>query len=247
MLWIGTSGWSYRHWIGRFYPPELPPSEWLAYYVEHFPTVEINASFYRLPSRQQFARWAQIASHRHDFRFAAKASRIVTHVRRLQGTSEELRRFLDAASGLGDRLHLVLVQLPPGLGRDLARLREFLGEVPEWPRFAFEFRHPSWFEPATLDLVASAGCAVVIALGGRCPTPSDMPCTGPFGYVRVHHGAYGIGLTAEEIDSLAGRLEHLAATGREGYIYFNNDAGAHAVEDARRLRERLAQRGVPLA
>lgn len=247
MLWVGTSGWSYRHWLGRFYPPELPPLEWFAYYVRHFPTVEINASFYRLPSRQQFARWAQVAAARPGFRFAVKASRLITHARRLADAGEELERLLEAAGGLGPALELVLFQLPPGFARDLERLRDFLSLLPERPRFAIEFRHPSWFEPAVLDLVAASGGAVVVALGGRCPTPEELPFTGSFGYVRVHHGAFGIGLTDEEIAALAGRLEQLAASGREGYVYFNNDAWAHAIEDATRLRAALGTRGVPLA
>lgn len=247
MLWVGTSGWSYRHWLGRFYPPDLPPREWFAYYVQHFPTVEINASFYRLPSRQQFARWAQVASSRPGFRFAVKASRLITHVRRLADAEEELRGLLEAASGLGPALELVLFQLPPGFARDLERLRSFLDRLPERPRFAIEFRHPSWFDPAVLELVAASGGTVVVALGGRCPTPDELPFIGPFGYVRVHHGAYGIGLTDEEIVALATRLEQLAASGREGYVYFNNDAWAHAIDDAQRLRDRLAGLGVAVA
>jgi len=247
MLWIGTSGWSYRHWLGRFYPPDLAPRQWFAYYVQHFPTVEINASFYRLPSRQQFARWAQVASSRPGFRFAVKASRLITHVRRLADAEDELGHLLAAAGGLGPALELVLFQLPPGFERDVERLSSFLARLPARPRFAIEFRHPSWFEPAVLDLVSTSGGTVVVALGGRCPAPEELPFTGPFGYVRVHHGAFGIGLTDEEMAALAARLEQLAASGREGYVYFNNDAWAHAVDDAQRLRDRLARLGVPLA
>jgi len=247
MLWIGTSGWSYQHWRGRFYPPDLPPSEWIAYYVRHFPTVEVNASFYRLPSRQQFARWAAIAAARPGFRFAVKASRLITHVRRLADAGAELERLLQTAEELGSALEVVLFQLPPGFERDLERLRRFLALLPQSPRFAVEFRHPSWFEPAVLELVAARGGAVVIALGGRCPTPEELPFAGPFGYVRVHHGSYGIGLADEEIAALAVRLEQLARSGRQGYVYFNNDAWAHAVDDARRLREAVAMLGVAVA
>jgi uncharacterized protein YecE (DUF72 family) len=247
MLWIGTSGWSYRHWRGLLYPPGLSPRTWFAYYVRHFPTVEINASFYRLPSRQQFARWAEMAAARPGFRFAVKASRLITHVRRLAEARDELARLLQAAEGLGPMLAVVLFQLPPGFERDLERLHRFLAQLPQYSRFAVEFRHPSWFEPAVLELVAARGGAVVIALGGRCPTPEELPFTGPFGYVRVHHGSSGIGLADEEIAALAARLEQLASSGREGYVYFNNDAWGHAVDDARRLREELTRLRVAVA
>jgi|UniRef100_A0A7C2B6A7 uncharacterized protein YecE (DUF72 family) len=242
MLLVGTSGWSYRHWRGRFYPPELPPWQWFSFYLREFATVELNVTFYRLPARKRFEEWARLAAERPGFVFAVKAPRTITHLRRLVDAAEEFRRFQEAIAGLGSALGPLLFQLPPGFTCDLDRLRAFLELLPAGQSFAFEFRHPSWFVPSVAEVIASAGGTVVYAYGGVHPTPEDFPQVGPLCYVRVHSGLYDIGLTDEEIDMLAGRLQRYADY--PGYVYFNNDAFAHAVMDARRLRAALAQRGV---
>ncbi len=239
---IGTSGWSYRHWRGRFYPSELPPWEWFRWYVREFATVELNVSFYRLPPRKRFEEWARVAGTRPGFVFAVKAPRTITHVRKLADVREELARFLETIEGLGSALGPLLFQLPPSFACDLERLQSFLPQLPRDRSFAIEFRHPSWFIPPVLNSVAEAGGTIVLAYGGPHPTPDDLPAVGPLVYVRVHSGLYDIGLTDEEIVHLAARLS--CWTDRPGYVYFNNDAFAHAVEDARRLRAALQQHGL---
>ncbi|MDW8059848.1 MAG: DUF72 domain-containing protein [Thermomicrobium sp.] len=242
MLRVGTSGWSYRHWRGRFYPDELPPWEWFDFYLREFATVELNVTFYRLPPRKRFEDWARRAAARSDFVFAVKAPRSITHLARLADATEELRRFLDAVEGLGAALGPLLFQLPPGFACDLDRLRGFLRQLPTGHPFAFEFRHASWFVPAVAETIAEAGGTVVVAYGGGHPSPEGFVPTGPLVYVRVHSGLYDIGLTDEEIEQFAARLSGWAD--RPGYVYFNNDTFAHAVADARRLRAALKERGV---
>lgn len=242
-MWlIGTSGWSYRHWRERFYPSDLPPWRWFAFYVREFATVELNVTFYRLPPRRQFQDWARTAADRPGFVFAVKAPRTITHVRRLVDVEGELQEFLDAIAGLGPTRGPLLFQLPPGFPCELERLRSFLNLLPPGQPFAFEFRHPSWFVPAVAQALADAGGTVVLAYGGAHPTPESFPFIGPFCYVRVHSGLSDIGLSDEEIETIARRL--LDVAGATGYVYFNNDAFAHAVRDARRLRAALAARGV---
>jgi uncharacterized protein YecE (DUF72 family) len=243
MIWIGTSGWVYPHWAGRFYPPDLPTQEWLPYYAQHFPTVEINRSFYRLPTYEQFHAWAeQIASHP-GFLFAVKASRYITHMKKLKDPQEALTRLVTSARGLGEHLGPFLYQLPPNWRANPQRLEQFITQLPRAQQAAFEFRDPSWFQPETFatlsQILNAAGCALVIAIGGPCPTPLDAPCIGPFRYLRFHHGAHGIGLSDDELAFWAKRLSVDAAEGRQAYVYFNNDAEGYAVHDALRLHELL--------
>ncbi|MDQ6692994.1 MAG: DUF72 domain-containing protein, partial [Chloroflexota bacterium] len=130
MIWIGTSGWVYNHWVGCFYPTDLHQRDWLAYYAERFPTVEINRSFYRLPSHRNFEDWAWKVGHHEGFLFAVKASRYLTHLKKLHAPEEPLDRLFSAADGLGLRLGPVLFQLPPGFAVDPARLAYFVSQLP---------------------------------------------------------------------------------------------------------------------
>jgi uncharacterized protein YecE (DUF72 family) len=239
-VWIGTSGWVYPHWNGRFYPPDLPAREQLAYYAQYFPTVEINRSFYRLPTREQFHAWAeQLASHP-DFLFAVKASRYITHLKKLLQPEEAIGRLMQAAGGLGKHLGPFLYQLPPHWRADPARLEQFISLLPREQQAAFEFRDPSWFQPEMLKVLApildNAGCALVIAIGGALPTPLDIPSIGPFRYLRFHNGAHGIGFSDEELTFWANRLK-ADEQGHTAYVYFNNDPEGYAVKDALRLRQ----------
>jgi uncharacterized protein YecE (DUF72 family) len=244
MIWIGTSGWVYPHWTERFYPANLPVREQLSYYAHYLPTVEINRSFYRLPTYEQFSTWAEQTTQQPGFRFAVKASRYITHMRKLQNTEEGIARLLNAARGLGaGYAGPFLYQLPPRWHANPQRLEQFIAQLPGDQLVAFEFRDPTWFQPGIVQemqrILSDAGCALVVAIGDGLPTPLDLPSIGPFGYVRFHGGAHGTGLSEEELGFWAGRLIREASEGREIYVYFNNDPDAHAIRNALRLRELL--------
>ncbi|GHO99430.1 hypothetical protein KSF_094780 [Reticulibacter mediterranei] len=247
MIWIGTSGWIYPHWIGRFYPSDLPVREHLAYYAQHFSTVELNNSFYRLPSYEQFQRWGE-QTHR-GFCFAVKASRFITHLKKLQGAEEGINRLYSAAGGLGTHIGPFLYQLPPHWHMNLQRLQHFIARLPGTHKAAFEFRDPSWFQtealPTLRQLLEETGCTLVVAVGGTCPIPADIPPIGPFGYIRIHHGEHGVGLSDSELEVLASRVFRNHTEGRDLFVYFNNDAEGHAIADAQRLQALLGDRHQP--
>ncbi|GCE45683.1 DUF72 domain-containing protein [Thermosporothrix hazakensis] len=238
-IWVGASGWVYPHWVGPFYPAKRSESDYLAFYTRHFPTVEINRSFYRLPERRHCEAWARLAPP--GFRFAVKASRYLTHMKKLKDPQESLQRLVTAAEGLGEHLGPFLFQLPPHWRANLDRLADLVALL-RYPA-AFEFRDASWFAPETLSRLlkvleqAPVPCTVVIAVGGSLPTPPDLPLSGSFGYYRFHQGSEGIGFSDEELMTWAERLRKDRR--REAYVYFNNDPKGYAVRDATRLRELL--------
>jgi uncharacterized protein YecE (DUF72 family) len=250
MIWIGTSGWVYPHWRGRFYPADLPVRDQLAYYARTFSTVEINRSFYRLPTYDQFQSWREQVQAQVGFRFAVKASRYITHMRKLQHAEEGVTRLYSAAAGLGEHLGPMLYQLPPRWHANPSRLEEFLTLLPHDREAAFEFRDASWLQADTLLQLRApfeqAGAALALSVGGSCPTPLELPAIGPFCYVRFHHGSHGIGLTDDELTCWAKRLAVESAGGREVYAYFNNDAEGYAIVNALRLRQLLEHEGAEL-
>ena len=230
---IGTSGFSYRWWRGRFYPREVKPPEWLGFYARRFDTVELNATFYRLPEPERFRRWA--AQVPEGFLFAVKVSRVVTHLKRLRGVAEPLAHFFSAVSHLGAKLGPVLHQLPPSLKRDDALLADFLRLLPPERSHAFEFRHESWFDDAVYALLDAHGCAFCVHdhHGMRVPRVT----TGQFAYWRFHGtGTRGECYGAERLRPAAAALAAIAAGGRDVFAYFNNDAMACAVRDAQELQ-----------
>jgi uncharacterized protein YecE (DUF72 family) len=234
MIRVGTSGWDYPHWNGRIYPPELPHRERLRFYARQFDTVEINRSYYQLPTREQFAAWeAEVAGR--DFVFAVKASRYITHLKKLRNVEDALARLIEATGGLGAHLGPYLYQLPPHWHADPGRLAAFVRLLPHEARSAFEFRDVSWYTPAVLDILRDNGCALVIAVGGALATPSDLSPVGPFRYIRFHSGARGIGLDADELAYWAGRINADTRSGLDVYAYFNNDVEGYAVRDAKAL------------
>src|SRR5688572_22544586 len=181
---IGTSGWNYRHWRGVFYPPGLPPARWLEYYAREFETVEINYSFYRLPTPQNFATWREQVPD--GFDFAVKGNRFITHLKRLADPADPLARFFNSVSALRPRVGPILWQLPPRFACDLPRLSGFLAALSRDHRHAFEFRHDSWFVEPVYELLATHNAALCWADRGGESSP--LVRTAGWAYVRFHGG-----------------------------------------------------------
>jgi uncharacterized protein YecE (DUF72 family) len=235
-LRIGTSGWNYKHWRKIFYPLDLPPRGWLEFYARHFDTVEINYSFYRLPTRENFAAWAEHAPP--GFLFAVKGNRFITHLKRLAEPEAPIGRFVERADALGPTFGPVLWQLPPHFHRDDERLAAFLAALPRERRHAFEFRHDSWFVQSVYDCLTAHDAALCLADRGGGTSPLEI--TASWTYVRFHGGvAEGWGYTDQQLHTWAERLTAYRARGLAAYVYFNNDPGGHAIWDARRLRALL--------
>jgi uncharacterized protein YecE (DUF72 family) len=242
MIHVGTSGWQYRDWRGRFYPERLPQSKWLEHYVTEFPTVELNNSFYRLPSEAAFDAWRERTPD--GFVMAVKASRYLTHIRRLRDPKEPLELFWSGARRLGPRRGRVLSQLPPRFGLDLVRLADLLRVLPNGMRAAFEFRDASWMVKQVYELLDSAGAALVLA--DRPGARVDPVVTGGWSYVRFHQGRQDRpGYTRDKLRRWADGIAGLRA--RDVFVYFNNDPGAAAIRDAHVMTELLADRGCDVA
>ena len=237
---IGTSGWEYDHWKGSFYPPGLPRERWFEFYAERFDTVELNATFYRLPAADTFSGWARRAPD--GFVFAVKASRYLTHIRRLREPAEPLDRLWSRARRLGRHLGPVLYQLPPRWRPNLERLEAFLASVPRGDAQALEIRDRRWYRP---DVVAALGASPV----GLClhDMPGSETRAQPVGrlvYVRFHGAGarYGGSYSPQRLSAWAGRIAGWASAGLPVWAYFNNDVGGHAVVDADRLRTMVDRR-----
>ena len=236
---VGTSGWSYRHWRGTFYPEHLAGNAILAYYVERFATVEINRTFYSLPQATTIDRWRETA--RPGFTFAAKAPRLITHMKRLRRSEAALADFLTDVRGLGPALGPILFQLPDGFSRDTGLLRNFLDMLPRDLSYAFEFRDQSWFRDRIYDMLADREAAFCIYHLGDRETPHVV--TAPFVYLRLHGlgtpyaGAYG----REELRRWADACHQWAADEFDVRVYFNNDIGGSAVRDAVTLRNLVGE------
>jgi uncharacterized protein YecE (DUF72 family) len=242
MIHVGTSGWQYRDWRGVLYPEGTPQDRWLEAYAETFSVVEVNNSFYRLPERSTFERWRDRTPA--GFTFAVKASRYLTHVRRLREGEEGLRRLWDRAERLGSKLGPVLFQLPPRFPADVPRLREFVSRLPTTMRAAWEFRDPSWMADEVLALLDEAGCALVLA--DRPGFRGPMPVTGGWSYVRFHQGTtVGPDYRRDKLRRWAERIATLPA--REVWAFFNNDTTGAAVRDAGVLRDLLEDAGADAA
>jgi uncharacterized protein YecE (DUF72 family) len=233
---IGTSGWVYRDWRGRVYPDDLPQDRWLGYLSQRFSTIEINASFYRLPAPETFEGWSRQVPE--GFVFAVKMSRYLTHIRRLRDPAVPIERFWDAATLLGPMLGPVLFQFPPTFARDLSLLQDTLDLLPGSMQAAFEFRHPSWHDDDVWSALDRAGSATVLAHRPRVRVRSVV--TGGWSYVRFHQGTIrGPGYRRSTLLRWAHRICDLPA--RLTYVYFNNDPGGAAVHDAEVLRSLLAR------
>ncbi|HEV2883621.1 MAG TPA: DUF72 domain-containing protein [Pyrinomonadaceae bacterium] len=186
-LYVGTSGYSYKEWKGSFYPEKLPAKEMLQFYSQRLHTVEINATFYRMPQASMLENWKEQVPK--TFRFSLKAPQRVTHFKRLKEADEETKYFLETAAVLDDQLGVVLFQLPPNMKKDLPRLEAFLQKLPAMPRAAFEFRHPTWFDDDVLELLRSHNRALVVSDTDDLPT-THIDRTTDFGYLRLRRVNY---------------------------------------------------------
>lgn len=234
---IGTSGWHYDHWRGPFYPPDAKGEDFLAYYCEHFRTVEINNTFYQLPEKKTFETWRRAVPR--EFLFAVKGSRYITHMKKLKDPEKAVGKFLERVEELGEKLGPILFQLPPRWKLNPERLKSFLEALPKKFRYAFEFRDPSWFGDKTYRILKEQGAAFCIyELAG---TLSPKPLTADFVYVRLHgpqgpyQGQYGLQVLA----GWAGAFSSWIKEKREIFCYFDNDEAGYAVQDALRLREMI--------
>jgi len=233
---IGTSGWSYRHWVGPFYPEGTAARDYLAYYAARFDATELNNTFYSLPKPERFREWA--AETPAGFLFACKASRYITHMKKLKDPAASTAKFLDAVAALGGKCGPILFQLPPHWGCDLARLESFIAELPEGYRHAFEFRDESWFDARVYDLLQRRNAALVIHdLEG---TLSPCRATADFVYLRLHGpfeaaycGSYDDAALRRWADTLLGWREE----GRDVYCFFDNDEAGYAATNALTLMQ----------
>jgi uncharacterized protein YecE (DUF72 family) len=236
---IGTSGWSYDHWEHVLYPPGLPARQRLSLYTTQFDTVELNASFYRWPRDVSFASWRRRLPD--GFRMSVKAPRGLTHGKRLLSPEVWVDRIATCWHELADRRGVLLVQLPPAMERDDARLEWFLGRLPWWLQVAVELRHPSWQVDAVFELLERHGAAYCVLSGARLPCV--LRATAPVVYLRLHgpddDHLYAGSYSDDDLSWWADRIREWESAGREVYAYFNNDGDGNAVRNARRLRELL--------
>jgi uncharacterized protein YecE (DUF72 family) len=241
-VWIGTSGWQYADWRGRFYPPELAQRAWYESYGARFATVESNNAFYHLPERRIFESWAERSPD--DFVMAVKVSRYLTHIKKLAEPDEPVERFVGRVRGLGAKLGPVLPQLPPQLGRHRDRLARTLDRFPPEFRVAVEFRHASWFTDDIRALLEERGAALCLA--DRRGVLGPVWRTAPWTYLRFHEGqarprpSYGDAALA----SWARRLAAQWSPDEDCWVYFNNDPGAAAPHDAARFAHAVERVGL---
>jgi uncharacterized protein YecE (DUF72 family) len=238
-VWIGCSGYVYKHWRGAFYPQDLPASRWLQYYAHYFPTVELNNTHYILPAASTFENWREGSPE--GFVFAVKASRFLTHMKKLKDPQQPLQRLFERATLLGPKLGPVLYQLPPRWQFDAQRLETFLQALPRVPidngqcQHAIEVREPGWLNPEFFALLERYSVAFCIASLPQYETP--LRATAPFVYIRFHGSGqmYYYKYTEDELHSWRDVIVRFAEEGRTVYAYFNNDPEAWAVEDALQL------------
>jgi uncharacterized protein YecE (DUF72 family) len=241
MIYVGTSGWQYDSWKRKFYQG-APKTIWLARYAARFAVVEVNNTFYQLPKEETFERWKAETPKR--FLFAVKASRYITHIRRLSDCGDPVKLFWSRAIRLDNKLGPVLFQFPPNFRADIGRLNGFLPLLPKEMKAAFEFRDDSWRSEAVMHALDGAGAAWVLAdrPGWRVP----LLVTGGWSYVRFHEGRPAHpGYTREKLRAWADKIAGLSA--REVFVFFNNDQLAAAPRDAETLTELLRKRGCDVA
>jgi uncharacterized protein YecE (DUF72 family) len=235
---IGTSGWHYDHWKGRFYPDKLPKTKWLEHYSQHFNTVEINNTYYHLPRDTTVENWRRQAPP--GFIYAVKANRYITHMKKLRNAGEEVQRFFAVVDLFGPTLGPILYQLPPSLHKNLELLNEFIKPLPHKAGTVFEFRHKSWYDQDTLDLLNKHGVGFCVhdMLGKESP----RAVTGHIVYVRFHGttGRYAGNYPDEMLQEWTDWIKAQSGSARILYAYFNNDVQGHAVKNATTLKRLMA-------
>ena len=213
-LYVGTSGYSYKEWKGSFYPEKIPAKEMLSYYAGRLSTVEINATFYRMPQKSMLENWKEQVPP--AFRFSLKAPQRVTHFKRLKETEAETKYFFETAETLGDQLGVVLFQLPPNMKKDLPRLETFLQQQPPTPRAAFEFRHPTWFDDDVLEVLKSRNLALVVSDTDDMPT-THIDKTADWGYLRLRRVNY----SEENLIEWVGRINQQQWS--DTFVFFKHE------------------------
>jgi uncharacterized protein YecE (DUF72 family) len=232
VLLAGTSGYSYKEWLGHFYPEHFPATEMLRYYAERFPTVEINNTFYRMPAESMLKQWAEQVPD--QFTFTLKVPRRITHDKRLREAESNVAEFLRRAGALGNKLGVLLFQLPPYLRKDLPRLLDFIGLLPSDKRFAFEFRHASWQDDGVYEALRSRSIMFCVTDTDEGDTPFVV--TADCGYVRLRRTHYD----DAELRAWVGRIAAKALL--RTYVYFMHEDEALGTKFARRLNELWATR-----
>jgi uncharacterized protein YecE (DUF72 family) len=238
--YVGTSGWSYDHWVGPFYPEGLPSDQRLAHYAGRLATAEINNTFYQLPSQETLAHWREAVPE--DFVFAAKASRYITHMKKLKDPADTVPTYLERMSTLGPKLGPVLFQLPPRWHQNSERLAAFLDRLDrldDTRRWVFELRDQSWLTDTTLEILKQHNVAFCIyELDGFITEPK---VTADFVYIRLHgpDGAYQGRYEDPALDAWARRIRDWLGQGLDVYCYFDNDEAGYAVQNALALQGRL--------
>jgi uncharacterized protein YecE (DUF72 family) len=233
---IGTSGWHYKHWRGLFYPDKLPAKEMLAFYAKHFNTVEINNTFYHLPLPTTFDSWRDNSPK--NFLFAVKGSRFITHMKKLKDPVTSSEKFFAGVEKLGRKLGPILFQLPPHWSLNLERLSVFIQALPKEHQYVFEFRDDSWLVEEVFEVLRRWNAAFCIHDLARLQTPLEI--TADFTYVRFHgpgvakyRGSYPARTLQEWAERISSWRKDLSAI----YLYFNNDIGGHAIENAKTLKQ----------
>ena len=227
MIWIGTSGFQYPEWKGKFYPEKFSPKKMLAYYSERFNSTESNYTFRRMPSESTLANWA--AQTPEQFRFSLKAPQQITHFRKLRDCASVVQHFAEVSQTLGPKLGAVLFQLPPALHCDLALLRDFLAMLPPRLKSAFEFRHESWFNDEVFSALRSANCALCVADSEKLHTPIEF--TASHVYFRLRDEGYG----TADIKRWAREVGKASAKAAETYVYFKHEEKGLGPDFARKL------------
>lgn len=234
-IYIGTSGWSYKHWKGNFYPADLKVKDHFEYFRKYFKTVELNNPFYHLPPRQTFINWRETVPD--DFIYAVKASRYITHMKKLKDPEKSLASFMENVEGLDDKLGVILFQLPPAWEINVDRFTEFFEKLPEKHRYTFEFRNHTWYDEHIYELLRKYNHAFCIyELAGHM---SPLEVTASFVYIRLHgpgdkyQGSYN----EESLKMWADKCKEWSADDKDVFVYFDNDQEGYAAFNAIRLRE----------